>query len=89
MLTLNPAYFLTPPLQPPNLGYGDAGAGGVIPGGATLIFETEVRFGQGLQPLKAVGLAAIYGLALPTWQLFKALGCCARLIAVMQGQGGG
>eukprot|EP00955_Chlamydomonas_euryale_P028605 301522-Chlamydomonas_euryale.AAC.3 len=29
-------------LQPPSLGYGEAGAGGVIPGGATLIFETEV-----------------------------------------------
>mmetsp|Transcript_36179 Transcript_36179/g.106859 ORF Transcript_36179/g.106859 Transcript_36179/m.106859 type:complete len:141 (-) Transcript_36179:250-672(-) len=27
---------------PPSLGYGEAGAGGVIPGGATLIFETEV-----------------------------------------------
>mmetsp|Transcript_64884 Transcript_64884/g.131818 ORF Transcript_64884/g.131818 Transcript_64884/m.131818 type:complete len:140 (-) Transcript_64884:27-446(-) len=27
---------------PPSMGYGEAGAGGVIPGGATLIFETEV-----------------------------------------------
>lgn len=27
---------------PPSMGYGDAGAGGVIPGGATLIFETEM-----------------------------------------------
>ncbi len=27
---------------PSSLGYGAAGAGGVIPGGATLIFETEV-----------------------------------------------
>jgi FK506-binding protein 2 len=27
---------------PPDMGYGAAGAGGLIPGGATLIFETEL-----------------------------------------------
>jgi FKBP-type peptidyl-prolyl cis-trans isomerase len=27
---------------PPSLGYGSSGAGGVIPGGATLIFDTEM-----------------------------------------------
>jgi len=27
---------------PSSMGYGDAGAGGLIPGGATLIFETEL-----------------------------------------------
>lgn len=98
MLILNSAHSLNPPPQPPNLGYGDAGAGGVIPGGATLIFETEVRRCWGWQPFKAVGLAgwpplgangltAIQGLG--GWQPFKGwhckLGSSSRPLAAVKG----
>jgi FKBP-type peptidyl-prolyl cis-trans isomerase len=45
---------------PPALGYGDAGAGAAIPGGATLLFEVEVvRVG----PAKQTGKAAAGGAA--------------------------
>eukprot|EP00775_Hariotina_reticulata_P010862 gene10862-11016_t len=32
---------------PPSLGYGSAGAGGIIPGGATLIFDVELMDVEG------------------------------------------
>jgi FKBP-type peptidyl-prolyl cis-trans isomerase len=35
---------------PPHLGYGDRGAGGAIPGGATIMFKVEVVEIEGAQP---------------------------------------